>query len=177
MNQRQFWSFTVGAAAALTLGACVSATPYKPSTGGINSFGFSETRIEPGKYRVNFRGNSSTDRATVENYILLRAAELSLADGFGHFVVLDEDDGSLSSFNTTGFNNGFGGGFGRFGGFRGGFGTGFGGTSTSRTRERRSYDLGVVIQAFPGNKAEENFEAFDAQEVVQNIGTIAVRDQ
>lgn len=177
MTRKKFQTLALGAAAALMLGACVTTTPYQPAPGGINGYGFSDTRIETGKYRVNFRGNSSTDRATVENYILLRAAELSAADGLGHFVVIEEDEAGRSNFNTTGFNNGFGGGFGRFGGGfgRGGFGGGFGGSSTSRTRERRIFDIGVIIQAFPGDKPAENYEAYNAQEVINNLGPIAQR--
>jgi hypothetical protein len=159
----------MAAASLLFLSACVTATPYQPSKGGINSFGYQDTRIETGKYRVGFRGNSSTDRATVENYILLRAAELSLADGFGHFIILDEGEGSTSNFSSTGFNNGFGGGFGGFGRRGFGFGGGFGGTTTSRTRERRTFDINVVIQAFPGEKSSENYEAFNAQDVITNL--------
>lgn len=170
MTCKTILTYTAGAAAALALAACVTPTPYQPSPGGVNQYGFSDTRIEPGKYRVSFRGNSSTERTTVENYLLLRAAELTLADGLGHFTVLDEDEGSLSSFSTTGFNSGFGGRFGF------GFGNrGFGGTNTSRTRERRNFDVGVVIQAFPGQKSAENYEAFNAQDVVDNIGPLAQR--
>ena len=156
----------VTAASLLFLGACATATPYQPSKGTINSFGYQDTQIETGKYRVGFRGNTSTDRATVENYILLRAAELSLADGFGHFIILGEGEGSTSSFNSTGFNNGFGG---SFGGFRSGFGGGFGGTTSSRTRERRNFDINVIVQAFPGKKSAENYEAFNAEDVVTNL--------
>ena len=174
MNSKALKQAALAAAAALVLGACVTATPYQQAAGGINSNGYSSTLIEPGKHRVSFRGNSSTDRATVENYILLRAAELTLADGLGHFIVLDEDEGSLSNFNSTGFNTGFGGGFG--GGFRSrGFGGGFGGTTSTRTRERRQFDISVVIQAFPGIKSAENFEAYNAQDVVANIGAVALR--
>lgn len=173
MKHMKSKKIAIGAAAALFLSACVTATPYQPSSGGISDYGYSETRIEPGKYRVNFRGNSSTDRATVENYILLRAAELSSADGLGHFMVLDEDEGSTSNFNTTGFNSGFGG---RFSGrFNNGFGNGFGGTNTSRTRERRVFDIGVIIQGFPGKKSEEDFAAYNAEDVIANIGPIAQR--
>lgn len=156
----------VAAASLLFLGACATATPYQPSNGTINSYGYQDTRIETGKYRVGFRGNTSTDRATVENYILLRAAELSLADGFGHFIILDEGEGSTSNFNSTGFNGGFGRGF---GGFRGGFGGGFGGTTSTRTRERRNFDINVIVQAFPGKKSAENYEAFNAEDVVANL--------
>ncbi len=172
MARTNFWPYIIGAAAALALGACATATPYQPNPSGVRGFGYSDTRIEPGKYRVSFRGNPSTDRATVENYILLRAAELSLADGLGHFVVIDEDEAGTSNFNTTGFNNGFGG---RFGGFRGGFGGGFGGTTSSRTRERRIFDVGVLVQGFPGKKSEENYQAFNAEDVVQNLNPLAVR--
>lgn len=158
----------VAGAAALMLGACVTATPYQPASGGINSFGYKDTQLETGKHRVSFRGNTSTDRSTVENFILLRAAELTLQDGLGHFVVLDEDEGGSRNFNSTGFNNGFGGGFGRGFGRRG-FGGGFGGTTSSRTRERRIFDVSVIVQAFPGQKSAENYQAFNAQEVVNNL--------
>ncbi|MEL7453444.1 MAG: hypothetical protein AAGJ50_08755 [Pseudomonadota bacterium] len=166
-------STSVALGAALVLGACVTATPYQQSKGGISSYGYDDVKIEAGKYRVTFRGNSSTDLATVENYILLRAAELTLADGFGHFMILADSESGLRSFNST--STGFGGGFGGFG--RGGFNRGFGGigTSTTRTRERRSFDVGVVIQAFEGEKDPENIEAFNAQDVFENLSTVAVR--
>lgn len=172
MTKKPFLNATLAATAMLMMGACATATPYQPSAGGINSYGYDDTRIEPGKYRVSFRGNANTDRATVENYILLRAAELTLADGLGHFVIIDEDEGSRSNFNTSGFNNGFG-GFGGFGGGFGvgGFGGGFGGggISSSRTRERRIFDVSVIIQGFRGEKPAENFEAFNAAAVVENL--------
>ena len=159
-------------AAALVLAACATATPYQPASGGVNSFGYGETKIETGKYRVTFRGNSSTDLATVENYILLRAAELSLADGFGHFMILDDSESGRRSFNST--TTGFGGGFGSFGR---GFGRGFGGvgTASTRTRERRNFDVAALVQAFEGEKDAENLDAFNAREVVENLGPIAVR--
>ncbi|MEM7660881.1 MAG: hypothetical protein AAF292_01425 [Pseudomonadota bacterium] len=161
-------------AAAAILAACVTATPYQPADGGINSFGYGETKIESGKYRVTFRGNSSTDLATVENYILLRAAELSVADGFGHFTILDDSESGRRSFNST--TTGFGGGFGGFGGF-GSFNRGFGGvgTASTRTRERKSFDVAALVQAFEGQKDAENVMAFNAQEVIDNLGPIAVR--
>jgi len=168
MKKQKYLTLIVGATAALALGACATATPYQPKTTNLNSFGYSDTRIEPGKYRVGFRGNTSTDRSTVENYVLLRAAELTLSEGLGHFVIFEEDEGSTSNFSSTGFNNGFGGGFrGGFG--RRGFGGGFGGTTTSRTRERRNFDVSVIIQAFPGEKSEENYMAFNATDVVENL--------
>ncbi|MEM9669417.1 MAG: hypothetical protein AAF950_10875 [Pseudomonadota bacterium] len=166
----------VTAVAAIALAACVSATPYQPSKGGINNYGYGQTKIESGKYRVTFRGNSSTDLATVENYILLRAAELAVADGYGHFTILDDSESGRRSFNST--TTGFGGGFGGFGGFGAfGFNNGFGGagTASTRTRERKSFDVAALVQAFEGTKDAEDVMAFNAQEVIENLGPIAVR--
>ncbi len=49
------------------------------------AFGYSEERLDQNKFRVTFRGNSLTPRETVEDYLLYRAAELTLQNGFTHF--------------------------------------------------------------------------------------------
>lgn len=156
----------------LLLAACITPTPYQPAVGEFGQ-GFSETRIETGKYRVSFKGNTATSRETAENYILLRAAELAKADGYDYFVVFDETDDSRSVFNSnsTGFNTFGGGAF-----FGGGFATGVGGfnNQTTRTRERRTPNISVLIQGFKGQKTDENFMAFSADEVIQNLSTVAV---
>jgi len=65
----------VALAAGLT--ACATPTPYQPNIRGqAASGGYSEVRIEPDRFRVNFAGNSLTSRETVEGYLLFRAAEL-----------------------------------------------------------------------------------------------------
>lgn len=168
MINRYFSTSLLAGLAFVMLSACTTTTPYKAAKEGVNGFGYKDTKIESGKHRVSFRGNSSTDRATVENYILLRAAELTLQDGLGHFVILDEDEGGTRNFSSTGFNSGFGRGFGFSRGFRGG-----GGTISTRTRERRQFNVSVIIQAFPGQKSAENYEAFNAAEVVANLGRVA----
>lgn len=150
----------------LLLAACVTPTPYQAAIGEFGQ-GYSETRIETGKYRVSFKGNTATSRETAENYILLRAAELAKAEGYDYFVVFDETDDSRSVFNSnsTGFNT--------FGGrafFGGGFGVGGINNQTTRTRERRTPNISVLIQGFKGEKSDENFMAFSADEVLQNLG-------
>ena len=63
------------------LGACATApTVYGPAT-RAQGVGFSEMRIEPGRYRVTFRGGPGAPIAQVSDYALLRAADLTLADG------------------------------------------------------------------------------------------------
>jgi len=76
---------------AVLLAACASPTPYAPATGTGTGFegGYSQQRIEEGRWRVSFAGNSVTRRDTVESYLLYRAAELTLEQGGDHFVVVE----------------------------------------------------------------------------------------
>ena len=71
------------------LSACATATPYQPNIPGqAVSGGFSEQRIEANRFRVSFAGNSLTSRETVEGYLLYRAAELTLQQGYDGFSVV-----------------------------------------------------------------------------------------
>lgn len=75
---------------AVTLAACATATPYQPNVKGqAVSGGFSETRIESDRYRVAFAGNSLTSRETVERYLLYRAAELTVEQGYDWFSMVE----------------------------------------------------------------------------------------
>lgn len=78
-------------AAALALAACATATPYQPAGTRGASGGFSEQRIEQNRYRVSFAGNAYTSRQRVENYLLYRAAELTLANGYDTFTIVRRD--------------------------------------------------------------------------------------
>jgi hypothetical protein len=72
------------------LAACATATPYQPNIPGqAVSGGFSELRLEPDRFRVSFAGNSLTSRETVEGYLLFRAAELTVAQGYDWFEIVD----------------------------------------------------------------------------------------
>ena len=80
----------VSLALAAALAACETATPYQPNRpGNAASGGFSEMRLESNRFRVTFAGNSLTSRETVEGYLLYRAAELTLAQGFDTFTIVD----------------------------------------------------------------------------------------
>jgi hypothetical protein len=79
-------AFSVG------LAACETATPYQPNVPGqATSGGYSESRIEPNRWRVNFVGNTMTSRETVEGYLLFRAAELTLQNGDDWFQMVDRN--------------------------------------------------------------------------------------
>jgi hypothetical protein len=77
-------------ASSTLLAACSSGpTPYQPAAG--YSRGYSETKLEDTRYRIAFKGNSLTERETVENYMLFRAAELTLQNGYDSFTVVNRD--------------------------------------------------------------------------------------
>lgn len=86
-------SFVLAAATlALGLAACATPTPYQPAVRGTSvAGGFSEVKLEPNRFRVNFAGNSLTSRETVEGYLLFRAAELTTQNGYDWFEVVDRD--------------------------------------------------------------------------------------
>ena len=101
------------------LGACATApTVYGPAT-SAQGVGFSEMRIEPGRYRVTFRGGSGAPMTQVSDYALLRAAELTLADGYEWFRVVDRyvaqsgyDSGPRVSVGAGGGSGGYSSGVG-----------------------------------------------------------------
>lgn len=84
------------------LAACATPTPYQPAID--TPYGFAEQRIEPDRYRVTFSGNTITDRETVENYLLLRAAELTLQQGYEYFRVVTRDtDAETRQYATSAY--------------------------------------------------------------------------
>ncbi len=91
-----------GVVAATTLVAACSSgpTPYQPAAGYDR--GYSEQKIESERYRISFKGNSLTGRETVENYLLFRAAELTLQSGFDIFTIVSRDTDKDSDIRRTG---------------------------------------------------------------------------
>lgn len=75
--------------AALSLAACATApTLYQPAA-GPQAVGYSDYRIEPGRYRITFRGGPGAPPEQVTDYALLRAADIALAEGYDWFRVSD----------------------------------------------------------------------------------------
>ena len=78
-------------AAALAIGAlggCATGTPYQPLEAGRSAAGgYSDEKLDDNRFRVSFAGNTLTSRETVENYLIFRAAELTLEEGFDWFRI------------------------------------------------------------------------------------------
>ena len=77
--------FLLAAPLALVLAACVTPTVYGPA--GKGGVGFVEQRITAERWRVSFRGGGGAPAGQVSDYALLRAAELTLANGYDWFRV------------------------------------------------------------------------------------------
>lgn len=74
------------------------ATSYQPEgfTGG-----YSETQLEENVFNVSFSGNGSSNMKRVEDFTLLRSAELTLQNGYRYFVIVDADSDMNYSEHTT----------------------------------------------------------------------------
>lgn len=83
-------ALAVAAVVAAGLAACATPTPYQPNLPGQKSAGgYSELRVEENRFRVNFQGNTLTSRESVEGYLLFRAAELTVQNGYDWFSIAD----------------------------------------------------------------------------------------
>ncbi len=72
---------------AVLVSGCASS--YKP-----NSMfgGFDETMLSPDTFRISVGGNAFTSGGRVQDFALLRAAELSIQNQCPYFVVLDQEN-------------------------------------------------------------------------------------
>lgn len=63
--------------------------------------GYSETQLDLNVFRVTFNGNAYTGRDKVADFTLLRSAELTLANGYKYFVIVDSENTVELSTHTT----------------------------------------------------------------------------
>ena len=130
--------FLAAAAASLALSACATAPTLYQASNGPQAVGYSEYRIEPGRYRITFRGGPGAPAQQVADYALLRAADLAVAEGYDWFQVADRfSEGRPDTGPRIGVGLG-GGDYGRRSGVSLGLGTSFnlgGGPAIASTLE------------------------------------------
>lgn len=154
------------------LSAC-STSPSVYAPAGDNGYGYSEQRVEQNRYRVSYAGNSATPRERVEDYLLYRAAELTLENGYDYFVMTARDTEPRTSYYGSGVPYaGWPPGY----GFYGYGGSGFGwGLSTSTRRPVTRYRAYADIVLYHGDKPAKDSWAYDARDVMNQLGPEVVR--
>jgi len=75
--------------AGLALNACATPQKLYQAAAGPRSVGYSEYPVEPGRYRITFRGGPGATPQRVADLALIRAADLALAEGYDWFRVAD----------------------------------------------------------------------------------------
>ena len=174
------------------LAACETATPYqKLNPAQAYAGGYTDTRLDADHWRISFAGNSLTSRETVERYLLYRAAELTVGQGYDWFMENDQHtDRDAKVFVDPFYASGWGATYGygwrpswRF--YRPRAGVGFSaGWSTwgpgwandpwgaAYASEFNRYDVSADIMMGRGPKPAQ---ALDAHEVMMNLGPSIAR--
>lgn len=125
---------------ALTLGGCAtSQSAYGPAD-SYSDVGFRQTKIQQDRFRVSYTGRSLEE---ARDYVLLRAAELTLNEGYSHFKIVNGGSSHNGSSNI---------------GSHVGVGIGNGGYRGSRSRVNVGLGVHDVVRAVEGQKATENIE-------------------
>ncbi len=170
----------LAAMAALLLAGCETATPYAPVAAGHGHQGYSETRVAQDRWRVSFSGNSVTPRDTVEIYLLYRAAELTTEQGYDWFETAQRSTEKRTTFVGSPDPWGYG-PFWRPSwryyrrGYWGPWGDPFWGDYDVEQIDRFQATAEIVMHH--GKKPEGDKHAFDAREVMTNLGPKVVRPQ
>lgn len=151
--RRAIGAAAVAAWIAAGLGGCATRYQEMGATGGVAA-----ARITDDVWRISARGNLHTDTGTIQDYVLLKAAETTVAAGRTHFVIVGKQglgrSGSAGLYSSQAFgtsNEQFG--FGLIGG----------------ARREPGEDLMIRILPLDPPK-DEAAEAIDARQIVANVG-------
>jgi hypothetical protein len=97
------------------LSACTGPAPYGPKLEG-GTTGYTDERLGQNRFRVTYAGTAATPRTTVEDYLLYRAAQVTLAAGYAGFEFDTRDTKARTTYYSSfdefpewpGFHHGFG---------------------------------------------------------------------
>jgi hypothetical protein len=116
---------------------CSTAYQHKSFTGG-----FDDRMIDDNTAYVTFRGNGFTSQETVEQYVLLRCAEVTTTHGYDYFIV-----GGSAEPSNVGNTNVFG------------------------AKVNNKYLASATIKMFKGKKPTDSLNAYDAGQIEKNLYT------
>lgn len=146
------------------LGGCASAPTLYAARATAAGVGYTEFRLEPGRYRVTFQGGPGAPVEQVSDYALLRAAELAVRDGYDWFRVSDRVTSSTGAGNGPRLS--LGGGSSRYGG-RSAVGLGVGTSFNLGPGPAVTSSLEVVFGKGP---APRDADVYVAQAIIRSVG-------
>lgn len=152
----------------LLLAGCATAigTPYAPAD--KKGYGYTDTQIEANRFRVTFAGDGATPPQVVEDFALLRAAELALANGYDWLRVIYRDT-QFEEKGGVGLGAGFGtGSYGRHSGVDVGVG---GNLGTVGARKFYTTRMEVLFGKGAKPEGDDAGEVYDARSVADTIRT------
>jgi len=89
-NSTKFARFAT-IALALSLGACASTSQKYVAADEAGEYGHYSSKLTDNRYRVTFTGNSRTSLEQTKDFALLRAAEVTLREGYTWFEVVERE--------------------------------------------------------------------------------------
>lgn len=151
------------------LAGCASPAAYAPREAG-QSTGYTDQELTPTRYRITFTGNSVTSRETVENYLLLRAAEVAQAAGYRFFMFDSRDTRAMTRYSAMPEP---GPGWGWWGGpgywrFRPAWGYGAFGPDVDIITTTRYQAYAEIVLLTPEQASHED-RAINAQEIIAHL--------
>jgi hypothetical protein len=186
MSHLPLKSALAAAAVSLILAGCATSTPYQPAGYNGQRGGYAEQRVDQNRYRVSFAGNSVTSREQVEMSLLYRAAELTAQSGYDWFTTVnratDRDVRYVQDYDPY-YASRYGWGWGPTWRYsrRGTWSSwGYGwpgryGLNDYQVREIDRFEASAEILMGRGAKPADDANAFDAREVMANLGPRVVR--
>jgi hypothetical protein len=89
-------------AALVLLAACAAdETDFKPQIAGAQ-IGYTDRALAFDRHLISFSGSGATTQSEVENYLMRRAAEVTLQRGYTHFIV-DTQETESNTYRVMGF--------------------------------------------------------------------------
>lgn len=165
------WGLIAVATAALS--ACASSSTQYVVAEDEGDYGYSERKLTETRYRVSFTGSSGTPIELIQDYALLRAAELTVQKNYDWFEVADRTITPQVAENEVGTEVAITSGAPTY--------TRCGLLSCSTTRYSPSYAIETVdfpdrrqsfttsIEVVMGTGASEPTRAYDAREVIDSV--------
>jgi hypothetical protein len=163
-NTPTFLKATTASLCLMLLAACAHPAAFAPRGPGQRT-GYTDRQLAPNRWRVTFTGNSVTPREQVETDLLLRAAQVSLAAGYKHFLFDSRDTQAKTDVTALAEP---GPGWGRGWRFHPGFGYDPFGPDVDIITTT-SYQAYAEIVVLNDDQASHEPRAVDAQAVVQNL--------